>query len=49
MSLNDSLISMQSDDTDRVPEWTPYDEIEYEDEVNDSDTITARIERSNRK
>ena len=50
MSLNDSLISMQSDDTDRDPEWTPDDEMEYdEDEANDSDTITAESNEATEK
>ena len=41
ISLNDSLISMTSLDSDRDPEWTPDDEIEdmdYDHEINESDT-----------
>ena len=49
ISLNDSLISMQSDDTDRDPECTPDDEMEYKDEVNDSDTIAAESNKATEK
>ena len=34
-------MSVQSDGTDRDPEWTPGDKMDYEDELNESETNTT--------